>query len=293
MGETRAGLLDELAPTKTAGGCAPPHQHHARVAAAFSKLRSTYTTHCPSSFTRTRAHSYDYALASTTTGGLASSDPNLQNIPIRTKEGREIRTAFIAAPGMTLVICGLFADLNCACLRTLPTFRNRSVRSRGPRHSRHDGLRNVSGARARTMPPDVRGGGQRPSTSASSTAFPQSGLRTSSASRARSRCLHPHLLRALSGHIATTWTRRRRRFHAKGYVETIFGRRIHYPENQHEKPFDAAASWSALPINAPIKPGSAADIITAAMNRMECRFRRPARSRAHGCLMCTTNSCSR
>ncbi len=44
-----------------------------------------------------------YAMASTSTGSLASADPNLQNIPMRTDEGRKIRTAFIAPPGIEAV----------------------------------------------------------------------------------------------------------------------------------------------------------------------------------------------
>ena len=70
----------------------------------FSKLKSTYTDRLPKQVNpgSGRVHtSYHQAVAAT--GRLSSSDPNLQNIPIRTEEGRKIRRAFIAAPGNVLL----------------------------------------------------------------------------------------------------------------------------------------------------------------------------------------------
>src|SRR5262249_40118735 len=69
-----------------------------------SKLRSTYTDALPSFVNpQTQRVHTDYALAATPTGRLSSSDPNLQNIPIRTEEGRKIRRAFVADDGCKLV----------------------------------------------------------------------------------------------------------------------------------------------------------------------------------------------
>ena len=69
-----------------------------------SKLRGTYTENLIAAVSpRTGRVHTSYALAATTTGRLSSSDPNLQNIPVRTEEGRKIRTAFVAPPGHVLI----------------------------------------------------------------------------------------------------------------------------------------------------------------------------------------------
>ena len=95
---TKADILEELA----AGGHDLP-----RVILdwrGLSKLKSTYTDALPEDVNAEtgRVHT-SYALASTTTGRLSSTDPNLQNIPIRTEDGRKIRTAFVPEKGNVLI----------------------------------------------------------------------------------------------------------------------------------------------------------------------------------------------
>ena len=94
---TGAGVLEELA--------AEGVELAAKVLQwrQLAKLKSTYTDALPGFINPStgRIHT-SYAMAATTTGRLASTDPNLQNIPVRSQEGREIRTAFIAPEGHKL-----------------------------------------------------------------------------------------------------------------------------------------------------------------------------------------------
>ena len=98
--ETRAGLLDDLAGREDLPESARKLINVMLEWRQMTKLTSTYTDALPHYINAEtgRIHT-SYALASTTTGRLSSNEPNLQNIPIRTKEGREIRTAFIAEQG--------------------------------------------------------------------------------------------------------------------------------------------------------------------------------------------------
>ena len=76
-----------------------------------SKLKSTYVDALPAAVDPTtgRVHT-SYSQTGAVTGRLSSSNPNLQNIPIRTEEGRRIRKGFIAAPGQRPALGGLLAD---------------------------------------------------------------------------------------------------------------------------------------------------------------------------------------
>ncbi len=94
---TDAGVLEQLGLT---------HDLPARVLdwRQLAKLKSTYADALVDQVNpRTGRVHTSYALASTSTGRIASTDPNLQNIPIRTEEGRKIRRAFVAAPGHVLI----------------------------------------------------------------------------------------------------------------------------------------------------------------------------------------------
>jgi DNA polymerase I len=231
-----------------------------------AKLRSTYTDALPEYINPKtgRVHT-SYSMASTSTGRLSSTDPNLQNIPVRTEDGRRIRTAFVAPAGHKLIS----ADYSQIELRVLAHVADIPQLKK----AFADGL-------------DIHA-----MTASEMFGVPIEGM--DSSVRRRAKAINFGIIYGISafglanqlsisreeaGEYIRTYFKRfpgikdymeetKRFAHANSYVETIFGRRCNFPRinspNASEKAFLERAA-----INAPIQ-GSAADIIRRAMVRMK------------------------
>jgi DNA polymerase-1 len=231
-----------------------------------AKLKSTYTDALPGFVNPTtrRVHT-SYAMAATTTGRLSSSDPNLQNIPIRTEEGRKIRTAFVASPGHKLIS----ADYSQIELRILAHMADIPQLAQ----AFADGIdihamtaSEMFGVPVAGMDPMVRRRAKAINfgiiygISAFGLAN-QLGIGREEAGAYIKKYFER--FPGIRDYMESTKSDCRR----DGYVTTIFGRRAHYPEIQSKNPSMRAFNERAA-INAPIQ-GSAADIIRRAMVRIE------------------------
>jgi len=231
-----------------------------------TKLKSTYTDALPGFVNpETKRVHTSYALASTTTGRLSSSDPNLQNIPIRTSEGRKIRTAFIADPGHLLVS----ADYSQIELRVLAHVANIPQL----RQAFADGAdihaitaSEMFSVPVEGMPSEIRRRAKAINfgiiygISAFGLANQLSIPREEASDYIRK---YFERFPGIRDYIEETKETARR----QGYVETIFGRRIHYPEIRSPNPSVRAFNERAS-TNARLQ-GTAADIIRRAMIRMD------------------------
>jgi DNA polymerase-1 len=230
-----------------------------------SKLKSTYTDTLPDHINPDtgRVHT-SYSLASTSTGRLASTEPNLQNIPVRTEDGRKIRTAFVADKGNLLIS----ADYSQIELRLLAHIAD---------------IEALKKAFAEGL--DIHA-----MTASEMFNTPIEGMDPSV--RRRAKAINFGIIYGISafglanqlgiarGEAGEYIDRYFKRFpgiraymddtkefaHKNGYVETIFGRRIHLPAINSKNPAEKSFMERAA-INAPIQ-GSAADIIRRAMIRM-------------------------
>ena len=230
-----------------------------------AKLKSTYTDALPEFINPEtgRIHT-SYSLASTTTGRLASSDPNLQNIPIRTEDGRRIRTAFVAEKGNLLVS----ADYSQIELRLLAHIAD------------IDSLRQAFAD------------GQDIHAMTASEMFGVPLADMTAETRRRAKAINFGIIYGISAFglanqlgisrgeasdyikayfekfpgIKDYMEAVKQEAHAQGYVSTLFGRRIYLREIDSKIPARRAFAERAA-INAPIQ-GSAADIIRRAMIAM-------------------------
>ncbi len=263
--ETRAGLLDDLAANEDLPEDARKLINTMLEWRQLSKLKSTYTDALPEYILGAgeRIHT-SYSLASTTTGRLASSEPNLQNIPIRTKEGREIRTAFIAEKGAKLIS----ADYSQIELRVLAHIADIPQLKKAFAEGLDIHAMTASemfGVPVKDMPSEVRRRAKAINfgiiygISAFGLAA-QLGISKQEAGD----YIKTYFVRfpGIRGYMEAT----KKFAHDYGYVETIFGRRIHYPEINTKNP-SMRGFLERAAINAPIQ-GSAADIIRRAMIRM-------------------------
>lgn len=231
-----------------------------------SKLKSTYTDALPT-YVNPQTHRVHttYALAATTTGRLSSNEPNLQNIPVRTEDGRKIRRAFIATSGHKLVS----ADYSQIELRLLAEIADIPVLKQAFR----DGLdihamtaSEMFGVPIKGMPSEIRRRAKAINfgiiygISAFGLAN-QLGIGREEASA----YIKKYFERFPGIRAYMDETRDFCRNH--GYVSTLFGRKCHYPDikasNASVRAFNERAA-----INARLQ-GTAADIIRRAMTRVE------------------------
>ncbi|NBF09469.1 DNA polymerase I [Pseudomonas sp. Fl4BN1] len=229
---------------------------------SMSKLKSTYTDRLPEQINpRTgRIHtSYHQAVAST--GRLSSSDPNLQNIPVRTAEGRRIRQAFIAPAGYKL----LAADYSQIELRIMAHLS----RDEGLLNAFRNNLDVHTATAAEVFKVELKDVTSDQRRSAKAINF---GLIYGMGAQKLGKDIGVDTKQA-KAYIDTYFARYpgvreymdRTRAQAadQGYVETIFGRRLYLPEINSNKPQERAGAERTA-INAPMQ-GTAADIIKKAM----------------------------
>ena len=229
---------------------------------SLSKLKSTYTDKLPGMINAEtgRVHT-SYHQAVTATGRLSSSEPNLQNIPIRTEEGRRIRQAFIAPEGYRIVA----ADYSQIELRIMAHLSG----DEGLLHAFREGqdVHRATAAEVFDIGVDAVSGEQRRKAKAINF-----GLIYGMSAFGLAKQLHlgrheaqQYIERYFERYpgVAEYMDRTRALAREQGYVQTLFGRRLYLPEiNARNKMRAQAAERTA--INAPMQ-GTAADIIKLAM----------------------------
>ncbi|PAU70593.1 DNA polymerase I [Vreelandella alkaliphila] len=227
-----------------------------------AKLKSTYTDKLPRLLNKTtgRVHT-SYHQAVTATGRLSSSDPNLQNIPIRTEEGRKIRQAFVARPGYRIVAAD-YSQIELRIMAHLSEDKGLLEAFAEGRDIHTATAAEVFGTALEKVSADQR-------RSAKAINF---GLIYGMSAWGLSRQLHIERNQAQTyidryfdryPGVARYMDRIRTQAAEDGFVETVLGRRLYLPEI-HSQNRNRRQGAERTAINAPMQ-GTAADIIKQAM----------------------------
>ena len=231
-----------------------------------SKLKNTYTDALQEhiSFKTKRVHT-SFLLAATNTGRLASSDPNLQNIPIKSEDGREIRKAFVADKGNILVS----ADYNQIEMRILADMAD--VKALKKAFENNEDIHSLTASQVFNIPINKVNEELRRKAKAINFGIiygiTQYGLakQISVSNYEALDFINAYFKKfpEIKDYMNTTIKSCR----TKGYVNNIFGRRIHL-RGINDKNFSVRSFQERAAINAPIQ-GSAADIIRLAMIKLD------------------------
>lgn len=230
-----------------------------------SKLKSTYTDALQDHIDPEtgRVHT-SYSIAGANTGRLASTDPNLQNIPIRTEEGRRIREAFVAPEGRILVALD-YSQIELRILAHIAGIDQLKQAFKDGQDIHALTASEMFGVPLDQMTPEVR---RQAKAINFGVIYGISGFglaRNLRIPRAEAQAFIDTYFERFPG-IRAYMDETVKFAKAHGRVETLFGRRIHTPEINAKGPGAGFAKRAA--INAPIQ-GTAADVIRRAMVRME------------------------
>jgi DNA polymerase-1 len=227
-----------------------------------AKLKSTYTDKLPQMIDpRTGRVHTSYSQATAVTGRLASSEPNLQNIPARTAEGRRIREAFIAPPGHVLVS----ADYSQIELRIMAHLSDDAGLLTAFAEDRD--IHTATAAEVFGVPLDEVIADQRRMAKVINFGliYGMSAFGLASQLNLERSAAQAYIDRYFARYpgVASYMQRTREAARSQGYVETVFGRRLYLPEINARNPARRQGAERAA-INAPMQ-GTAADLIKLAM----------------------------
>ncbi len=227
-----------------------------------AKLKSTYTDKLPQMIDpRTGRVHTSYSQATAVTGRLASSDPNLQNIPARTAEGRRIREAFVAPPGHRLVSAD-YSQIELRIMAHLSDDAGLLTAFAEERDIHTATAAEVFGVPLDEVIPDQR---RMAKVINFGLIYGMSAFGLASQLNLERAAAQAYIDRYFARYpgVADYMQRTRDAAHRLGYVETVFGRRLYLPEINAKNPQRRQGAERAA-INAPMQ-GTAADLIKLAM----------------------------